>query len=151
MPFDIAKNKFDVALLDSDKYRTKVFTNSQAGFQDIFYWVNKYDTKGIRACLEATGDYGTGLATFLFNYGIRVSVVNPAQIKGFAKSELSRTKTDKADAKLIARFCKALAPGSWSSLPEPVQQLQALARGNEISGWNATGGIAQTLLYYLLY
>ncbi|KJV73944.1 transposase family protein [Orientia tsutsugamushi str. TA763] len=35
-----------------------------------------------------------------------MSVVNPARIKGFAMSKLSRTKTDKADSVLIADFCK---------------------------------------------
>lgn len=34
-----------------------------------------------------------------------MSIVNPLAIKSFGQSELSRTKTDKADAALIARFC----------------------------------------------
>jgi transposase len=57
-----------------------------------------------------------------------VSVVNPAKIKKFGEAELSRTKTDKADAKLIARFCEALKPALWQPQPAEIRTLQALGR-----------------------
>ena len=60
--------------------------------------------------------------------GITVSVVNPAQIQAFGKAELSRTKTDKSDAKLIARFCSLQQPPAWQPLPPSVRPLQALVR-----------------------
>ena len=60
--------------------------------------------------MEATSIYGDALAEFLYEVGYQVSVVNPARIKGFAKSELLRTKTDSVDAALIARFCAAIKP-----------------------------------------
>jgi transposase len=60
--------------------------------------------------LEATNIYGHALATYLYNQGHQVSIVNPARIKGYAKSQLSRTKNDQADAGLIARFCRDLSP-----------------------------------------
>jgi len=44
--------------------------------------------------------------------GYPVSVVNPAKINAFAKSELSRAKTDKADAKLIARYASITQPAA---------------------------------------
>lgn len=49
-------------------------------------------------------------------------------IKAFARSRLSRTKTDRVDAELIARFCHARAPPAWSPLTREVQELQALVR-----------------------
>lgn len=49
-------------------------------------------------------------------------MVNPARVKGFGKSELSRNKTDEADAKLIARFCLAMKPAFWQ--PEPEWQIE---------------------------
>jgi len=55
-------------------------------------------------------------------------VVNPARVKGFAQSELSRTKTDKADAQLIARFCSAMQPEPWQPLAPEVKELQSLVR-----------------------
>jgi len=42
--------------------------------------------------------------------------------------ELLRTKTDKVDAALIARFCSAVHPVAWVPLPPEVKQLQALLR-----------------------
>jgi len=46
--------------------------------------------------MEATGAYSIPLAEFLMQSDYPVAVVNPAKIKGFAKSELSRVKTDKS-------------------------------------------------------
>ncbi|WP_432214861.1 IS110 family transposase, partial [Salmonella enterica] len=48
-------------------------------------------------CLEATGPYSETVATALVEAGWKVSVVNPARIKGFAQGELARNKTDRAD------------------------------------------------------
>jgi transposase len=78
--------------------------------------------------MEATGTYGEALATYLFDAGHRVSVVNRAIIKAYAQSCLSRTKTDKADATLIARFCLERQPPAWSPLPVEVRELQSLVR-----------------------
>ena len=81
--------------------------------------------------MEATGAYGEALARHLHQTGHTVSIVNPDAVKAFAGSRLSRTKTDKADAELIARFCVAQPPLAWTPpLPE-VQQLQALVRRSE--------------------
>jgi len=78
--------------------------------------------------MEATGAYGEALATYLCDAGHVVSVVNPAIIKAYAESHLSRAKTDKADATLIARFCQERKPPAWSPLPREVRELQALVR-----------------------
>ena len=48
--------------------------------------------------------------------GYQVSIVNRARIKGFAKSELLRTKSDCVDAALIARFCAAIKPALWTPM-----------------------------------
>jgi transposase len=82
----------------------------------------------IHACLEATGRYGEPLALFLHQQGVRVSVVNPARIQAFAHSELLRTKTDRVDAALIARFCVAHQPPLWTPPPPERRHLQALVR-----------------------
>jgi transposase len=57
-----------------------------------------------------------------------VSVVNPAAIKAFAAAQLSRTKTDKVDAELIARFCSTQQPPGWTPPAVEVRELQALVR-----------------------
>ncbi|HYQ92882.1 MAG TPA: IS110 family transposase [Candidatus Competibacteraceae bacterium] len=123
---DIAKAKFDAAVLMDSKYKTKVFPNTPAGFETFLTWLSPFVPAHV--CLEATGRYGEALATFLVEQGITVSVVNPAQIHAFGKAELSRTKTDKGDAKLIARFCHLQQPPAWQPLPPALRQLQALVR-----------------------
>src|SRR4051812_44370667 len=91
---DIAKAKFDVALMMDGKFLTKQFPNNSDGFDNLNSW---YQAKGVgqlHACLEATGIYGEQLACYLQAQGHKVSVVNPARIKAFAGSKLSRNKTD---------------------------------------------------------
>ncbi len=125
---DIASKKFDAAMLCEGSYRCRTFDNSSAGFKALLNWTDGVDVSEIHACLEATGNYGTALATFLYEKEFKVSVVNPARVRGFAAAEMSRTKTDKADSKLIARFCKAANPALWKPVPESLRKLQALVR-----------------------
>lgn len=62
--------------------------------------------------------------------------MNPARIKGFAKSELLRTKTDSVDAALIARFCAAMKPSLWTPTAPEVKELQAGVTATRISHRN---------------
>ncbi|MGX2032656.1 IS110 family transposase [Methylocaldum gracile] len=123
---DIAKAKFDAAALRNGKYKTKVFQNTPEGFRAFLAWLQAFPTPHV--CLEATGRYGEGLALFLVDHGLAVSVVNPAQIHAFGHAELSRTKTDKSDAKRIARFCLSQRPPLFQPPPPAVRPLQALVR-----------------------
>jgi transposase len=126
---DIAKKKFDVALLLGEKTKSGAFHNTPAGFATFARWLTtRHGEERIHACMEATGTYGEELALYLYRAGHVVSVVNPAKIKGFAQSELSRTKTDKSDAALIARFCRAMRPEAWQPPAPEVKKLQALVR-----------------------
>ena len=125
---DISKIKFDVALLNNGKLKNKKFTNNLQGFENLREWLNKHDALMSHACMEATGIYGEALAEYLFDEGFTISVVNPARIKGFAQSELIRSKTDKIDAGLIARFCYAMKPPAWSPQPKETRLLRDLVR-----------------------
>ena len=122
---DIAKLKFDIALLQGNKYKFKVLKNNNKGFEELCAWLEEKGLKILHVCLEATGAYGEALSYYLTDKGFMVSVVNPAKIKAFAQSELSRTKTDKADSKVIARYCRAMKPLAWQPLPKHVCILQS--------------------------
>ncbi len=129
---DVSKAKFDVALsLESGKFRSKVFSNSEAGFGELDLWLAKQGAMKIHACMEATGVYHEKLAYPLHEAGHVVSVVNPVKIKGYAQSELSRSKTDKADARLIASFCAKHDPDPWQPAPVSVTILQSLVVRHE--------------------
>lgn len=125
---DIAKLKFDVARLAEGKYKHAKFANAAEGFAAFVAWLRDFGDTDLRLCMEATGAYGLPLAEFLVEQGYFVSVVNPAQIHAFGKSELSRAKTDKADAKLIARYALQADLIAWKPLPANIRTLQALTR-----------------------
>lgn len=121
---DISKLKFDVALSIKGGFKCKEFENGPDGFAKLRLWLEKYGVIEVHACMEATSNYGDMLAHYLHDSGISVSVVNPARIKGFGQSELSRTKTDKNDAQLISRFCHAMNPDLWQPKPVYIREMQ---------------------------
>lgn len=126
---DVSKRKFDVALRRADETgRSRAFANGAAGFEQLEVWLEKLGVEKLHACLESTGTYGLALAEFLHGAGHTVSVVNPACIKAFAQSELRRAKTDRVDAKVIARFCEAMKPAPWEPPAPELSQLQGLVR-----------------------
>lgn len=126
---DISKENFDVVLLIEPKQVKRAkFDNTPTGFEQLSEWLKTHKAGLIHACLEATNIYGHALATYLYNHEYQVSIVNPARIKGYAQSQLSRTKNDAADAKLIARFCRDIKPSLWRPAPAAVAQLQSLTR-----------------------
>ena len=102
---DVAKKKVDVELVFENRSLPRKFDNTAKGFKLIEGRFKSLHIERVHACLEATGVYGEAVAEFLYERGHRVSVVNPLRIKGFAKSDLKRNKTDEADAHTIAAFC----------------------------------------------
>jgi len=104
---DISKLSFDVAVLNKGTYLSRHFDNNPAGFLRLVKWVKSFNTLPY-FCLEATGIYGLALAKYLHQHSLKVVVANPIQTHAFAKMEMSRNKTDKADAMSIARYCHYL-------------------------------------------
>jgi transposase len=128
---DISKAKFDAALLVGERVRHGTFSNTEAGFQQCLTWLARHRPDPAlpwHACMEATGNWGLDLAAFLHANQVQVSMVNPARIKAFAGSELARNKTDRLDAGLIARFCRAHAPPAWTPPLPHLRELRELVR-----------------------
>ena len=125
---DISKSTFDIALLNDNKVKTKKFSNTSKGFSELKHWLKNKGIDTAHACMEATGGYEAKLAEYLYDNNFKVSVVNPARVKGFSMSKLSRVKTDKADSELIAYFCQAMQPDLWQPTPKHIQELQQWVR-----------------------
>jgi transposase len=125
---DVAKAKFDVALLRDGKLKFKTFANADVGFAELRDWLQMLGVDQVHACLEATGVYGDRLCEWLYDAGHVVSVLNPAQVKDFAKSLLTRNKTDTVDAAVLARFGAALVPPAWQPPVPEERVLRALLR-----------------------
>ena len=68
--------------------------------------------------------YSLQLAVALYEKGIKVSVVNPLQIKRFAQTKLKRTKTDQVDAALIAEYGERMQPKLYEPPAPFMRQLQ---------------------------
>lgn len=126
---DIAKQKFDVACLMEGKSKHKVFSDAAVGFAGFVTWfLSLCGDAGPLVCMGATGPCSLPLADYLVSHGFSVSLVNPAKIHAFAKSELSRAKTGQADAKPIARHASMTQPPPWTPPPANIRELQAPVR-----------------------
>ncbi len=78
--------------------------------------------------MESTGSYHELVANFFVDHDFDVKVVNPLKIHSFSKAKLSRNKTDKADAKLIAEYGSKFEEVSYQKIPENIRELRALHR-----------------------
>jgi transposase len=110
-------------------------------------WLKAMGSKQAHVCMEATGGHslGVALALALHDAGHVVSVVNPAQIRDFARTRLGRNKTDKVDAALIRDYAALFNPVPWTP-PSPAMrrlcELQTVRAGlisNRAEGKNRLG------------
>ena len=103
---DVAKDSLDVCLLPTERQFT--VTNAPDGFGQL---VRQLPAAG--SCLvvvEATGGYQRPLVAALVAAGHRVAVVNPRQVRDFARGLGILAKTDRLDARVIARFGQQAEP-----------------------------------------
>lgn len=121
---DISKLTFDVAICNQDnKYKHHKFSNNEEGFNLFLELLN---TSEDICVMEASGVYYLKLATFLSDRGIAVSVINPLIIRRFSQMRMSRAKTDKKDAMLIAEYGKTQQPDLWQSEADHVLELKQM-------------------------
>jgi len=79
-----------------------------------------------RIVLEATGGYEVACATALMAVGLPVVVVNPRQVRDFAKALGRLAKTDRLDARVLAQFAGVIRPQLRRLADEPARELEAL-------------------------
>lgn len=124
---DVSKKKLDVCVALGSKARTKVFQNTASGHALLLQWLAERElSESAPVVLEATGPYSEAVATTLADNGWYVSIVNPARVKGFGQSQLTRNKTDKADAKLLALFAQRSELTRWEAPSLAARELRAL-------------------------
>lgn len=76
--------------------------------------------------LEATGGPETVLVGELAAAGVPVAVVNPRQVRDFARATGTRAKTDALDARVLAHFAAAIRPTPRAVPDAAAQELAAL-------------------------
>ena len=125
---DVSKDTVDAQLCKDARYSHYKITNDAAGWQQLIDVLRALPEQEVHACCEYTGVYYLGLARAIHAAGYRMSVVNARSIKAFAQLMMVRTKTDKKDAQLIARYCEVNQPRAWSPPSEDAADLKALNR-----------------------
>jgi transposase len=116
---DAAKDKLDVAIAGSDEHFT--VANAAAGWRQLAARLARAGVK--RAAIEASGGYERGVVDHLRAAGITVLVLQPLQIKAYARLRLRRAKNDRIDAALIAACAALIEPPA----AQPDARLAALA------------------------
>ena len=103
---DVSKLELSIALLKGNKAIKAKLKNDESGFKKLQHLLSKHKASDAKICMEATGHYGFAVADFFYNKGYTVYVINPFCIKAFGNTQLSRNKTDEADAVIIAQYIR---------------------------------------------
>jgi len=120
---DIAKDKFDVHVRPLSQRFT--FANDVQGFAHLVNELRLHPALQM-VVIEASGGYERSLVSHLIEANIPVSVVNPRQVRDFAKCLGLRAKTDAIDAAVLAHFAELIKTRPATKTPEDQQQLQDL-------------------------
>ncbi len=103
---DVSKNHLDVCILP-DNQSLRVSNNSE-GHKKLCRNLKK--VKPLVIVLEGTGGYEKPIAMAMAQQDLPVAVVNPRQVRDYAKAMNVLAKTDQIDAQVIARFAEAIKP-----------------------------------------
>ncbi len=125
---DVSAAQLVVALEgESGSWRQRSFANRASGHQALIGWLQKTGAR-VRVCLEATGRYSLDLALALHAAaGIEVAVLNPKLVHGFAAT-LCRSKTDPADAQVLAEYARRMSFQPWHPPGAAALELRTLTR-----------------------
>lgn len=117
---DISKKSFVAAFPHAKGYRTQEFENTPSGIRKL---IKQLPDDSI-VVMEATGNYCFLLLYLLEKERITKCLVNPKQIKQFARMMMSVTKTDAKDACLIAQYGEKMAPAPYMLPSETIMALK---------------------------
>ena len=121
---DVSKDRLDVHVLPSEE----AFAVARHG-EGLEQLVERLRAlPAVLVVLEATGGYETVVAAALAAAALPLVVVNPRQIRDFARAAGRLAKTDRLDAQIIARFAEAMRPE-----PRPVPDAAAQALGELVA------------------
>lgn len=130
---DIAKAKADVCLVRPDGQLVEaLFENTNAGHARLVEWIQlNAQQLSVHAGMESTGSYSRAWCDLLHAAGHTVSLLNPARPKAYAQACGQRNKTDRVDARLLARFVADQKPHPWTPPDDAADLLKELVRRRE--------------------
>lgn len=118
---DVGKDRLDVA---SSAGRCWQVSNGASGLKQLVSDLVVQQPQLV--VLEASGGYELNAAHALAAAGLQVSIVNPRQVRDFARGMGKLAKTDPIDARVLARFAEVVRPAPRPLAREGASQLQAL-------------------------
>jgi transposase len=127
---DVAKRHLDIAVHQGKHWRV---TNDETGITSLVTQLKK--SQPTLVVLEATGGYERAVTAAIAEARIAVAVVNPRQVRDFAKGAGLLAKTDELDAKLLAYFAVTMRPEPRTLADAQLQELRdLLARRRQVVG-----------------
>lgn len=127
---DVSKHSWDIAV--PGKNHVCRFPADSTGCRQLLDFLDQKEITHV--CLEATGGYERLLFKTLHQRGIPVSVVNPRQVRDFARARGQLAKTDQIDARVIVRFAAMMQPEPTEKPSENQEKLRSLrARRRQVS------------------
>ena len=103
---DVGKFQLDIFIHEKDRHFT--VSNTPDGIREALKIICRF--KVLRIVMEATGRYETDIATAAFEKQLPVCIINPIQIRQFARASNQLAKTDKLDSQVIAEFGARMQP-----------------------------------------
>jgi len=121
---DVSKASLDAAWAPGDALRRASAANDRTGIAAL---IGQLPPSGAaRVVVEATGGYERGLVTALIEAGYRTAVVNPRQVRDFAKALGILAKTDHIDAAVLAQYGRQVEPRLLEEDPAQRAELMQL-------------------------
>src|ERR1700737_2764148 len=117
---DVAKVALDVFI--GSPGRAFSVANDEVGIRELLRQLTPADF----VILEATGGLEVPVASALAQAGLAVAIVNPRQVRDFAKATGRLAKTDRLDAEILARFAEAVRPEARPLPDEDTRHLESL-------------------------
>lgn len=125
---DVAKATLDAAATDGASLSTD---NDPAGRKEMADWISGLGPE--RVVVEATGGYEKPFVAELLARRLPIVVVNPAQVRAFARAVGQLAKTDAIDARILARFAQTVRPEARPLPDAAAEELAALmTRHNQL-------------------
>jgi transposase len=124
---DVSKAWLDVHVLPGGQARR--FANDTEGIRQLKRWLRRFDLELI--VLEATGKWHRAVHRSLHAAMLPVTVVDPYRVRMFAKAQGVLAKTDRLDARLLARFAAVMDPVPRPPRPEALETLAELIGARE--------------------
>lgn len=112
---DISKKTFDIYFEQDEKGSHVKLNQTEEDYKILLHLIGHEAI----CIMEATGNYHLKLADYLYQAGVKVVAENPLKIKRFSQMSLQRTKTDKADAKLIHEYGRLILSSTETHFWQP--------------------------------